>query len=243
MKQSDSKVLEGIRAEAPSCLPPSATSVWSNDRKLLETYRRRCRKEAEEMTCAVQAAELLAQRVSPGESLLDAGCAGGYYHWSFAARGIPVEYHGLDYTPEFVALAREEMCGRAGLSPDRFLPCAVENLERDFDNVLCFNVLSHNAHFGKPLENLLRRARKRILIRESLGESLEVRYVKDAYIDEGKRYLRTYFNTYPLEEVREIMVSAGFEVTLIPDRRTGDGVEEVCGIPLRWRILMGERRG
>jgi ubiquinone/menaquinone biosynthesis C-methylase UbiE len=194
------------------------------------------------MTCAAQAAEVLAPLVSSGETLLDVGCAGGYYHWSFASRGVPVEYHGLDYTAECVALAREEMCGPAGLAPDRFLPCAAECLDRDFDTILCFNVLSHNAHFGKPLDVLLRRARKRILIRESLGESLDVRYVADAFIDEDKRHLRTYFNTYPADSVRELMASAGFTVTAIPDRRTGDGSELVCGQPMRWRILLGERR-
>ena len=194
------------------------------------------------MTCAAQAAEILAARCSPGESVLDVGCAGGYYHWSFADRGIDLEYHGLDYTPEFIALAREEMGGKAGLPPERFLPGTAESLDREFDTILCFNVLSHNAHYGKSLETLLRCARKRILIRESLGESLDVRFLRDEYIDEGMRHLRSYFNTYPLEEVRAFMASAGFEVASILDRRTGDGTEPVCGVPLRWRILMGERR-
>ena len=98
--------LARIRSEAPSCLPPSAANVWSNDAKLLETYRKRCRREIEEMTCAAQAAEILAPLVADGETLLDAGCAAGYYYWSFASRGVPLEYHGLDYTPEFIALAR-----------------------------------------------------------------------------------------------------------------------------------------
>jgi cyclopropane fatty-acyl-phospholipid synthase-like methyltransferase len=236
------RTLAEIRAEAPACLPLSGTNVWANDARLFETYRRRCRREAEEMTCAAQAAEVLAQRVAPGETLLDVGCAGGWYHWSFASRNVPVEYHGLDYTPECVALAREEMGGPGGLPADRFRPCAAEHLDRDYDTILCFNVLSHNPHFGRSLDVLLRHARKRILIRESAGETLEVRYLRDAYIDEGKRHLRTYFNTYPLEEMSALMAEAGFEVTRIRDRRTDDGTETVCGQPMKWRILMGERR-
>ena len=52
---------------------------WANDRATYELYRRRCRREAEEMTCAAQAATILRDRVTPGETLLDAGCGGGYY--------------------------------------------------------------------------------------------------------------------------------------------------------------------
>ncbi|MDB5104275.1 MAG: hypothetical protein JWP91_1964 [Fibrobacteres bacterium] len=234
--------LERIRAEATSCLPPTATNVWSNDARLLEAYRKRCRRETEEMTCAAQAAEILAPLVAPGETLLDAGCAGGYYHWSFESRGVPVEYHGLDYTPECIALAREEMGSAAGLPAERFIPGSIESLDRAFDNVLCFNVLTHNAHFGKPLEALLRCARKRILIRESLGDALSVDFRADAFIDEGKRHLRTYFNTYPRVEVERLMDEAGFTVTRIRDRRTGDGTETVCGVPAHWRILLGEKR-
>jgi len=234
--------LARIRSEAPSCLPPSAANVWSNDAKLLETYRKRCRREIEEMTCAAQAAEILAPLVADGETLLDAGCAAGYYYWSFASRGVPLEYHGLDYTPEFIALAREEMAAATGLPAGRFIPGSIETLDRVFDNVLCFNVLTHNAHYGKALEALLRCARKRILIRESLGDALRVDFREDAYIDEGKRHLRTYFNTYPGEEVERMIRDAGFAVTRILDRRTGDGSETVCGAPVRWRILLGEKR-
>jgi hypothetical protein len=108
--------------------------------------------------------------------------------------------------------------------------------------VLCFNVLTHNPHYGKPLETLLRRARRRLLLRESFGETLTVNYAADAYIDPEKRHLRTYFNTYPHSDVRELISSAGFDVTPIVDRRTGDGTEAVCGFPIRWRILLAERR-
>ena len=59
-----------------------AWNPWANDRKLLELYRLRCRREAVEMTCAAQAARILAERIREPESLLDAGCGGGYYYWS-----------------------------------------------------------------------------------------------------------------------------------------------------------------
>lgn len=214
---------------------------WANDRNTLELYRRRCRQEAEEMTCAAQAAEILTDKVTPGEMLLDAGCGGGYYYWSFHKRNIPIEYHGLDYTPEMIELARTEMCPRAGLPPDRFTLGAIENLDQEFDNIICFNVLTNSPHYALPLERLLRCARRRILLRESMGDELIVRYTPDPYLDEGKRHIRVYHNTYPIREVIAFMEEFGFEVTQIKDERTQDGVEMVCDIPHQWRILLGER--
>lgn len=194
------------------------------------------------MTCAAQAAEILAERITPGETLLDAGCGGGYYYWSFLNRGVKAEYYGLDYTPEMIGLAREEMGARAGLAPDRFILGAIENLDREFDNILCFNVLTNSPHYALPLERLLRCAGRRILIRESLGDALSIRYTPDPYLDEDKRHIRVYHNTYPIDEVQAFMEEFGFSVTRIIDRHSNDGVELVVGIPHHWRILLGERR-
>ena len=214
---------------------------WANDSQTLELYRRRCRQEAEEMTCAAQVAEILAGKVTPGETLLDAGCGGGHYYWSFVKRGVDVEYHGLDYTPAMIELARTELCPQAGLAPDRFVLGSIENLDREFDNVVCFNVLTNNLHYGLPLERLLLCTKKRIVIRESLADKLVIRYTPDPYLDESRRYIRVYHNTYPIQEVISFMEEHGFHVTRIMDWRSQDGVEMVVDIPHQWRILLGER--
>ena len=225
-------------------MSPAANPLWNpwaNDRKLLDLYARRCREEAAEMTCAAQAARILAPLAADGETLLDAGCGGGYYYWSFHRRGMTAEYHGIDYTPEIIDLARRELCPRAALPPSRFQVEAIEDLEREFDTVLCFNVLTNSPHYKLPLERLLRCSRKRILLRENLGDALSVRYDPDPNLDEGRRHIRVYHNRYPLAEVTAFMESFGFRVTRIPDERTGDGEEMVCDVPHAWRILLGER--
>jgi SAM-dependent methyltransferase len=216
---------------------------WANDANTLELYRRRCRREAEEMTCAAQAAAIIAARATPGESLLDAGCGGGYYLWSLLDRGVDVEYHGIDFTPEMIELARTELAPRAGLPPERLRLQALEDLAEDdrYDTVLCFNVLTNSPHYGLGLERLLRAARRRIVLRESMGDDLIVRFTPDPYLDEGQRHIRVYHNQYPLDEVRELMQSEGFTVTQVRDERSDDGVEMVVDIPHRWRILVGER--
>jgi len=219
-----------------------AVNPWANDGETLNLYRRRCRQEAEEMTCAAQAAEILASRISFGEKVLDAGCGGGYYYWSFLKRQVEVEYFGLDYTPEMIELARTELCPRAGLEPGRFTLDFIENLNAEFENIICFNVLTNSPHYALPLGRLLECATKRIVIRESLGDELTIRYTPDPYLDEGKRHIRVYHNTYSLQEVERFMNEYGFTVTRIFDQRSQDGVEMVVDIPHRWRILLGERR-
>ncbi len=227
----------------PGSAAAAAWNPWANDRNTYELYRRRCRQEAEEMTCAAQAAEVLGPLVDSSETLLDAGCGGGYYHWSFAQRGFQPEWHGLDYTPEMVELARTELAPRAGLDPGRFQLGSIEHLDREFDTVLCFNVLTNSPHYALPLDRLLTNCRKRILLRESMGDELQVRFTPDPYLDEDQRHIRVYHNTYPMAEVRGLMEEMGFAVTQIPDRRTGDGTEMVVDIPHSWRILLGERTG
>jgi SAM-dependent methyltransferase len=212
---------------------------WANDRNTLALYRRRCRREAEEMTCAAQAAELVGELATPGETLLDAGCGGGYYLHSLRSRDIAVDYFGIDYTPEMIALARAEM---TAVPADHFTLGAIEDLETEFDTVLCFNVLTNSPHYALPLERLLHAARKRILLRESMGDELIVRYTPDPYLDEGMRHLRVYHNTYPIDEVSAFMRQHGFEVRRVVDRRSNDGVELVVDIPHTWRILVAERR-
>ncbi|MBI5723805.1 MAG: class I SAM-dependent methyltransferase [Planctomycetes bacterium] len=226
-------------------MPTTANPLWNpwcSDARTLELYRKRCRREADEMTCAAQAAGIFGKLCKPGETLLDAGCGGGYYWWSLANRGVKVEYSGLDYTPEMIELARAEMCQRAHLPAERFILDAIENLDRPFDNILCFNVLTNNPHYALPLERLLACAKKRILIRESMGDELIVRYTPDPYLDEDKRHIRVYHNQYPLAEVKAFMEENGFAVTSIVDERSKDGVEMVVDIPHRWRILLGERK-
>lgn len=215
---------------------------WANDSAVLALYRRRCRREAEEMTCSAQAARILQPLVRPGETLLDAGCGGGYYYWSFASRNIPAEYHGLDYTPEMIELCRSEMCPRAGLPEERFTLGAIEHLEREFDSILCFNVLTNSPHYALPLERMLARARRRVLIRESLSDGLTIRFTPDPYLNEGRRHIRVYHNTYPLDEVSRFIEENGFRVTRFVDERSNDGVEMVVDIPHRWKILLAERR-
>lgn len=218
-----------------------AWNPWCSDRNTLDLYRRRARLEAPEMTCAAQAADILAARVTTRETVLDAGCAAGYYVHSFQKRSVPLEYHGLDYTPELIALALEETCPRAKLARERFTVGAIEYVEEPFDNVVCFNVLTNSPHYALALSRLLACTRKRLILRESMADELVVRYTPDPYLDEDKRHIRVYHNTYPIAEVTRFIEEHGFRVERVKDERSQDGMEMVVDIPHHWRVLVAER--
>ena len=215
---------------------------WCSQKSAVDLYRQRCRGEVEEMTCARQAAAILGEKIEGRETLLDAGCGGGYYYWSFKKRGVPIDYFGLDYTPEMIELARSEMCRQSDLLPEQFRLGAIEYLNEEYDNILCFHVLTNSPHYALPLERLLYCTRKRLLLRESLADELTVRFTADPYLDEGKRHIRVYHNTYPINEVVQFIEQNGFRVTRITDERSQDGMEMVVDIPHYWRILLAERK-
>ena len=214
--------------------------IWEHSAPVRDLYARRCRLEVEEMTCHAQAAELLAPHVRPGETLLDVGCGSGYFYHSLKKRGLPVEYHGLDAAPGLVAVGREVMPG-FGLPADRLRTMRLEDLSGEADHVVCLNVLSNIDNYHRPLERLLRCARKTVILRESLAGQARYSYVRDRYLDEGTD-LNVYVNTYAAAEVLAFIESYGFSARTETDRRTGGRPEMVIDHPHYWTFVVAVRR-
>ena len=213
--------------------------IWEHSATVKELYARRCRLEEEEMTCAAQAAELLAPHVRPGDTLLDAGCGSGYFYHSLRKRGIPAAYYGIDAAPSLIAIGRAHLPA-FGLPAENLRVLRVEDLDGAADHVLCMNVLSNIDNYHRPLERLLRVARKTVILRESCKEEGEYRYVRDDYLDPGCD-LKVHVNAYPVREFVDFIASYGFAVRQEPDRRTGDGMEMVIGYPHYWKFFVAER--
>lgn len=213
--------------------------IWEHSAQVRDLYARRCRLEAEEMTCAAQAAELLAPRVAPGDTLLDAGCGSGYFFHSLRARGIPAEYHGVDAAPGLIAIGRREM-PRHGLPEERLRTMRIEDLSGSADHVVCMNVLSNIDNFHRPLERLLKVARKTLVLRESLKDGASYRYVRDNFLDPDVD-LRVHVNAYDTEEVLGFIRAMGWTARVVQDERTGGRPEMVIGYPHYWTFVVAER--
>lgn len=213
--------------------------IWEHSSTVKELYARRCRLEAEEMTCAAQAVELLAPHVASGDTLLDAGCGSGYFFHSLRGRQIPVEYFGIDAAPSLIEIGRKYL-PEYGLSPDNLQAIRIEDLTGQVDHVVCMNVLSNIDNYHRPLERLLKCARKTVILRESCKETAEYAYVRDKYLDDGQD-LKVYVNSYCISELMAFIESYGFGVKCITDRRTLGGSELVIDYPHYWKFFVAER--
>lgn len=218
----------------------SKFNIWEHSEIVRDLYARRCRGEAEEMDCHAQAASLLAPNVTPGDTLLDAGCGSGYFYHSLRNRGICAEYHGIDGTQCLIDLGKRYL-PQFGLKADNLHTVRIEDLDAQVDHVLCINVLSNMDNYQKPLERLLLAARKTIVIRESCSEIPSYAYVKDRFLDEGVD-LKVYVNTYAITEFVEFIESYGFDVSTVQDVRARDSVEMVIGYPHYWKFFVGIKK-
>jgi SAM-dependent methyltransferase len=216
-----------------------AHAVWEHSAALRELYSARARGEAEEMTCAAQAAELLAPRVRPGETVLDAGCGSGHLWHSLRDRGIPAEYHGIDASATFIGIGRAHLPAH-GLPADRLRVLRIEDLAGEADHVVCMSVLSNLDNVHRPLERLLETARRTLVLRESLGAGARHSWVVDEHLDGGAR-LKVHVNRYDLDEVTDLIASHGFTPRTVVDRRTGGEPEMVIGHPHWWTFVVAER--
>jgi len=217
-----------------------AYNIWEHSRIVKELYAQRCLKQAEEMTCAAQAAELLAPHLVAGDSLLDAGCGSGYFFHSLKDRGLPANYWGLDSAPSLIGLGRSLMPAH-GLPPERLKYLRIEDLHGTADHVVCMNVLSNIDNFHRPLERLAAVAQKTLVIRESIKDGAHYSYVRDAFLDDGAP-LNVYVNAYDQAEIRTFLEARGFKVSFHVDRRTGGLPEKVIGHDHWWQFLVGVKQ-
>ncbi len=214
--------------------------IWEHSTRIKELYARRCRLEDEEMTCAAQAAELLAPHVSDGDTLLDAGCGSGYFFHSLRKRNLPVTYFGIDAAPSLIAIGRRYLPAY-GLPPENLQVMRLEDLDGRVDHVICLNVLSNIDNYHRPLERLLLGAAKTLILRESSKEESEYLYVKDNFLDPGCD-LKVHINSYATAELVAFMESYGFKVEQVIDRRTGGKPEMVIGYPHYWKFFVATRK-
>lgn len=214
-------------------------NIWSHSEHMRALYRARARDEAEEMTCAAQAASILAELAEPGDSLFDAGCGSGWFFHALRKRSIPLDYWGMDKTEPFIAIAREELPA-FGLAPNRLSVGEIEYAEGEADHVLCMNVLSNIDNWMRALDRLCAIARKSLVLRESVRPMSEYTLVRDRFLDPGVD-LKVHVNAYARFELESFLAERGFQARWEEDWRTGGAPEDVIGYPHWWTFLVARR--
>ena len=213
---------------------------WAHSTKLQALYRRRCRREEPEMTCAAQAAELIAPLSQSGNKILDVGCGSGYFYHSLRDREIPLTYFGIDATPNLIEIGQQEL-SKFGLPKSRLKVLRAEDLIGTSDFILSMNFLTYLDNFHAPLERLLDMAKTAVILRESLSDNARYAFVVDDKLDPGIN-LSVHINTYNQSEFYKFIRSRGFNVQEYTDRRTSGQPENFLGQPHHWKFLVATRQ-
>lgn len=214
-------------------------NTWGHSTALRLLYRQRCRREEPEMTCAAQAADIIADLARPGYSLLDVGCGSGYFYHSLQDRNIPVSYCGIDATPSLIEIGQQEM-PKYGLPAENLKVMKLQDLNGSADLVLSMNFLTYLDNFHAPLERLLDIAKVGVILRESISDKACFAYVVDDHLDPGLT-LSVHINTYRQTDITDLMTSRGFEVREFMDRRTKGQPEVFLEQPHYWKFLIATR--
>jgi ubiquinone/menaquinone biosynthesis C-methylase UbiE len=145
--------------------------VWNAESSYGETLYKRAIGELPEMESSKKMAKELRGVLSAEDKLLDVGCGAGHYLRSLRREfGSDFHYTGCDATAQYVELARSAFSHD---SQARFLVSDIFNLEfpdAAFDVVMCNNLLLHLPSVMKPIEELVRVARRAVFVRTLLGD-------------------------------------------------------------------------
>jgi SAM-dependent methyltransferase len=240
-------------------IPDPADNIWEHSQNVRGLYRRRAEGEGE-MDAAAQCAEILTPFIRRGAAppslmgadiaapfirqyaapprLLDAGCGSGYLWHSFKKRGLAVEYFGLDYSPSLIDIGREVL-PRHGLEAERLTCGAIEDVcGQSYDIAVLLNTLTFCPDYREPLDRLMETGAKILIIRDNFGPETLRRWEIDGYLDPGYNHLKAYWNQWQTDEVVAFIAASGYQVTPIPDRRTGGRMEPVVDKPYYWSWLL-----
>lgn len=224
--------------------PQRPRSIWEHTKRYTHSAVERSAGREPELDSAAQAREILAERMAPGDSLLDVGCGAGHFWHSLREMGI--EYHGIDSYRRAIEIGRLTLAD-ADLPPARLRALAVEDLPPDerYDAVVSLSTLLYAPDFHLPIEAMARAARRLLVVRSGFGDRTVVRYLPDVLLEPGFEALNAYFSIFARSEVEEFLRGEGFGVRWIEDRRQrerfGGEPEVVGGIALPYEFLVAER--
>jgi ubiquinone/menaquinone biosynthesis C-methylase UbiE len=194
--------------------PTENWQIWDQATSYGQTLYRRAIGELPEMESSKKMAKEVARVFRDGDSILDVGCGAGHYLPGLRAR-IPgrFSYLGVDATAPYVALARQAFAGQPDTAFEVSNIFALDLPDRSHDIVMCNNVLLHLPSIAKPLSELVRVARKTVLVRFLCGKRSFV--IQDVHpqpggaeFDDQQRPVGFhYYNIYSQAYVDQLMAS------------------------------------
>lgn len=210
-----------MKHDTPNAGKRAVWDAWNDDEHYASLMKRRATGELPEMESSKALAGHLKNLLVENSEILDVGCGVGHYLRTLRGTfGGAFKYTGIDGSDLFVKTARQtwENDPNASFKKGDIFDIPVQ--DRFADITTCCNVLLHLPSIRKPLGELIRTARKHIVIRTLIGtRSLRIQEVyspeshphlfKDAALsefdEEGNPRSFNFYNIYSKGYVERIL--------------------------------------
>lgn len=202
--------------------PRSSWRIWDTEEDYGLLLFKRATGQLPEMESSKAVARIVKRLLPPGGTILDAGCGAGHYLRSLKREiAAPFRYTGLDSTRRYIELAREAW--REEPEADFHLGdiFALPFADAHFDVVISCNVFLHLPSIKTPLRELVRVARRHVLVRTLVGErSFRIQEVyspethpksyggdsdEEEFDDDGEPKYFHYYNIYSRSYVEKLL--------------------------------------
>ena len=189
--------------------------IWDEDKNYGKLLFDRAVGDSREMESSRAAAIVLKEFVKNNETITDVGCGAGHYLRSIIdVLNVQFKYQGVDATQNYVELAKKAW---SSYSFAKFIHGDIYNIpleDKSSDIVINCNVLLHLPSVKKPIEELLRVAKRVLIIRTLAGDrSFRILDVKPSEInneefnDDGEPKNYHYYNIYRKEYLKSLIVA------------------------------------
>jgi len=154
--------------------------VWNKEAQYGRMLFLRAVGKLPEMESSKSVAKILAKYLQKGSTLADVGCGAGHYLRTFRKKfGDSFFYTGIDATAKYITFARKAFRRDKQAS---FIQGDIYHLRAktsSFDVVICNNLFLHLPEIQKPISELVRIAKKTVIIRLLAGNrSFKIQAVK-----------------------------------------------------------------
>jgi ubiquinone/menaquinone biosynthesis C-methylase UbiE len=155
-----------------------AWNGWKNNQPYGDLFFKRATGELPEMESSKALAKIIQPYLEEGDKIGDIGCGGGHYLRSIDKKATKkFHYLGVDHTEYYIEKANEAFSKGSNENGYRITTSFIQGdifslpLNNEaVDIAICNNVLLHLPSIEKPIAELLRIAKKTVIIRTLIGD-------------------------------------------------------------------------
>jgi len=227
---------QGVLMKDGKNMKTDSWRIWDRQKEYGDLLYRRAVGELPEMESSKAVAARIQPWLQSGDRVLDVGCGAGHYYRSLK-QAIPHSFHytGVDATGYYIEVARRAWKGDPATTFVQGDIFALPFEDQSFDIVVSANVFLHLPSIKIPFEQLVRVARRKVLVRMLAGDrSFRIQEVyspethpgwftgqsdQEEFDGQGEPVSFHYFNIYSRSYIEKILgkIPRVTDVRFIPD--------------------------